>query len=57
MEKFVIFYKHLGDYGYVYVDAKDFSEALAISSDFSRRTGRLIVGVCKETLLNFWCYE
>ena len=39
MEKFVIFYKHLGDYGYVYVDAKDFSEALAISSSFSRRTG------------------
>ena len=57
MEKFVIFYEHLGDYGYVYVDAKDFSEALAISDAFYCRAGRCIVGVCKETLLNFWCHE
>lgn len=57
MEKFVIFYEHLDDYGYVYVDAKDFSEALAISDAFYRRTGRHIVGVCKETMLNFWNHE
>ena len=30
MEKFVIFYEHLGDCGYVYVDAENFSEALAL---------------------------
>nr|DAE84568.1 MAG TPA: hypothetical protein [Microviridae sp.] len=57
MEKFVIFYEHLGDHGYVYIDAEDLSEALVISDAFYRRTGRLIVGVCKETLLNFWCHE
>ena len=57
MEKFVIFYEHLGDCGYVYVDAENFSEALVISDAFYRRTGRYIVGVCKETLLNFWCHE
>lgn len=57
MEKFVIFYEHLGDYGYVYIDAVDFKDALAISSAFYRRTGRSVVGVCKETLLNFWCHE
>ena len=52
-----MFYEHLDDYGYVYIDAKDFSEALAISDAFYRRTGRHIVGVCKETVLNFWSYE
>ena len=57
MEKFVIFYEHLGDCGYVYVDAENFSEALVISDAFYHRTGRCIVGVCKETLLNFWCHE
>lgn len=57
MKKFVIFYEHLGDCGYVYVDAENFSEALAISDAFYRCTGRCIVGVCKETLLNFWCHE
>lgn len=57
MEKFVILYEHLGDCGYVYVDAENFSEALVISDAFCRRTGRCIVGVCKETLLNFWCHE
>ena len=57
MSKFVIFYEHLDDYGYVYVNAKDFSEALAISDSSYCRTGRLIVGVCKEALLNFWCHE
>ena len=57
MEKFVIFYEHLDDYGYVYIDAENFSEALVISDAFYRRTGRHIVGVCKETLLNFWCHE
>lgn len=56
MEKFVIFYEHLDDYGYVYVNAENFSEALAISDAFYRRTGRCVVGVCKETLLNFWCH-
>lgn len=57
MEKFVIFYEQSDDYGYVYVDAEDFSEALAISDAFYCRTGRNIVGVCKETILNFWSYE
>jgi hypothetical protein len=57
MEKFVIFYEHLDDCGYVYVNAKDLSEALAISDAFYRRTGRHIVGVCKETMLNFWNHE
>lgn len=57
MERFVIFYEHLGDYCYVYVDARDFSEALAISDAFHRRTGRLVVGICKEILLNLWCHE
>lgn len=57
MEKFVIFYENLGDYGYIYIDAVDFKDALAISSAFSSRTGRSVVGVCKETLLNFWCHE
>lgn len=57
MEKFVIMYEYLDDYGYVYVDAEDLSEALIISDAFSRRTGRCIVGVCKETLLNFWRHE
>ena len=57
MEKFVIFYEHLGDCGYVYVDAENFSEALVILDAFYRRTGRRIVGVCKETILNFWSYE
>lgn len=57
MEKFVIFYEHLDDYGYVYIDAVNFEDALTISAAFSRRTGRCIVGVCKETLLNFWIYE
>lgn len=57
MEKFVIFYEHLDDYGYVYINAVDFKDALAISDAFSSRTGRHIVGVCKETLLNFWCHE
>jgi hypothetical protein len=57
MEKFVIFYEHSGDCGYVYVDAIDLNDALIISSVFSRRTGRRVVGVCKETSLNFWCHE
>nr|DAX11356.1 MAG TPA: hypothetical protein [Microviridae sp.] len=57
MEKFVIFYEYLDDYGYVYIDAKDLSEALAISDTFYRRTGRCIVGVCKESMLNFWRHE
>ena len=55
--KICYFYEFLDDYGYVYVDAKDFSEALVISDAFYRRTGRRIVGVCKETILNFWSYE
>jgi hypothetical protein len=57
MEKFVIFYEHSGDCGYVYVDAIDLNDALIISSGYSRRTGRRVVGVCKETSLNFWCHE
>lgn len=57
MEKFVIFYEHLDDCGYVYVDAIDLNDAIVISSAFSHRTGRRIVGVCKETMLNFWCHE
>ena len=52
-----MFYEHLDDYGYVYIDAKDFIEALAISHAFYCRTCRHIVGVCKETILNFWSYE
>lgn len=57
MEKFVIFYEYLDDYGYVYADAEDLVEALAIADAFFRHTGRRIVGVCKETLLDFWSYE
>lgn len=57
MEKYVIFYEHLTDYGYVYIDAEDFEEALSIATSFGIRTGRCIVGVCKETLLNFWIHE
>ena len=52
-----MFYECLDDYGYVYIDAKDFTEALAISDAFYRRTGRYIVGICKETILNFWSCE
>jgi hypothetical protein len=44
MEKFVIFYEHSGDCGYVYVDAIDLNDALIISSGYSRRTGRRVVG-------------
>jgi hypothetical protein len=57
MDKYVIFYEHLSDYGYVYIDAVNFEDALSISGSFSRKTGYRIVGICKETLLNFWIHE
>ena len=41
MKKYIIFYYLASDYDNVRVDAKDFSEALAISDAFYRRTGRL----------------
>ena len=56
MVKYVIFYYLASDYDKVSVNADSFQDAISIANSFSAKSGALIVGVCPELLLNFYCH-
>ena len=57
MKKYVIFYRLIDGYNYVYVDAESLEDASAIADAFNRKTGAAIIGICPEFLLNTWYHE
>lgn len=57
MKKYIIFYRLVSDYGYVYVNAESLEDASSTADAFSRESGAIIVGICPEFLLNTWSHE